>query len=263
MLGRNKIYSAKLAPFHISNSKLTLKFAQTPEQLDAIQALRYQIFGLEMGAKIPTAELERDIDEFDDYFDHMMVIDNQTEKIVGTYRLLNPENARKAGRLYAEGEFDLGNLTPIMDKAIELGRSCVHQDYRNGSTINLLWQGLTDYVALFDCGYLFGCASVYINNEPERIHKLTQTLLKKHAAPQNWLVYPKKNLPQVPFDEHTPEAVMPALLKGYLRAGVLVCGEPSLDEDFGCVDYFIIQPMAEMTNRYKKRFVSDPDKEKA
>lgn len=255
MLGQRKEYSAKLAQFNLSNNKLTLRFAQTPEELDAIQALRYQIFGLEMGSYLPTAHLKRDIDEFDDYFDHMMVIDNETEEIIGTYRLLSPENAKKAGRLYSEGEFNLDNLTPIMDKAIELGRSCVHKDYRNGITINLLWQGLTSYVALLGCDYLFGCASVYINDEPERIHKLTQSLLEKHGAPENWRVFPKKVLPPAPFDDNTSSAPIPPLLKGYLRAGVLVCGEPNLDKEFGCVDYFIVQPMSELTDLYKKRFI--------
>ncbi|WP_434779205.1 GNAT family N-acetyltransferase [Neisseria sp. Ec49-e6-T10] len=250
--GRSKKRTPELEQFMLSYKNLTLRFAQTPEELDAIQALRYQIFGLEMGSKLPTAYLERDIDDFDDFCDHLMVIDTQTDEVVGTYRLLNPTNAKKAGRLYSAGEFYLDNLTPILGKAIELGRSCVHEKYRTGTTINLLWQGLQAYVTLYNCDYLLGCASVFINNNPAGIHKLTKTLLAKHGAPDNWHVQPKKSLAYVPFDENTPEAVMPPLLKGYLRTGVLVCGEPSLDEDFGCVDYFIVQPMAELAERYQK-----------
>ena len=258
--GQQKNLDPKLADFSLSNGKLTIKFAHNLKQLDEIQALRYQIFGVEMGSYIPTAHLERDIDEFDDYCDHLMVLDNETGKIVGTYRLMNPISAKKAGRYYCAGEFEMDNLTGIMDKAVELGRSCVHQDYRTGNTINLLWQGLTEYVSIFDCDYLFGCASVYINNEPDRIHKLTQTLLKKHSAPAEWQVYPKKLVPEAPFDENTQDAPMPPLLKGYLRAGVLVCGEPSFDEEFGCADYFIVQPMREITERYHKRFVDKTEK---
>ena len=258
--GRQKTLDPKLMNFSLSNGKLTIKFASNIEQLDEIQALRYQIFGVEMGSYIPSAHLGRDIDEFDDYCDHLMVLDNETDKIVGTYRLMNPASAKKAGRYYCAGEFDMDNLAGIMGRSVELGRSCVHQNYRTGNTINLLWQGLTEYVDLFDCDYLFGCASVYINNEPERIHKLTQTLLKKHSAPAQWQVFPKKLIPAAPFDENTPDAPMPPLLKGYLRAGVLVCGEPSFDEEFGCADYFIVQPMREVTERYHKRFVDKTEK---
>ena len=121
--------------------RLTVSFAQSEAEVREAQRLRYQVFAEEMGARLNTLEPGIDIDIFDSYCDHLLVRDHDTLEVVGTYRVLNPAQARKIGSYYAETEFDLTRLSHLYDRMVEVGRSCVHTDYRNGATIALLWSG--------------------------------------------------------------------------------------------------------------------------
>jgi putative hemolysin len=113
-----------------------------------------------MGAKVGDADTGIDSDDFDPYCDHLIVRDLDTLRVVGTYRILAPHRARELGRLYSQGEFDLSRLHHIAPRMVEVGRSCVHRDYRSGSTILLLWAGMAHYMKSGTYSHLIGCASV-------------------------------------------------------------------------------------------------------
>lgn len=144
-------------------ARLSVRLAANADELRQAQKLRYRIFGEEMGAQLASAQLGIDCDEYDELCDHLVVVSPDGE-VVGTYRMLSPDNARRAPKLYSEHEFDLSRLTHVRDSLVEVGRSCVHADYRTGGTIALLWSGLAQYVREHNAEYLAGCASVSLND---------------------------------------------------------------------------------------------------
>ena len=123
-------------------TKLFYCFAQNAADIEEAQRLRYKVFAEEMGARLSTRKAGVDEDIFDPYCDHLLVRDGDSNEVVGTYRILSPEKARKIGGFYSEGEFDLTRLAHLSDRMVEVGRSCVHPDYRSGAVITLLWAGL-------------------------------------------------------------------------------------------------------------------------
>src|SRR4051812_3577718 len=149
--------SADAAP---NFSKLILSLATTSAEVEEVQRLRYKVFIEAMGLVNLTDSEGLEIDEFDAYCDHLIVRDAKTLKVVGTYRLLSPNAARKIGRFCAEQEFDLTRLTHLRDRICEAGRACIDPDYRSGGVIMMLWAGLAAYMQREKCEYLIGCASI-------------------------------------------------------------------------------------------------------
>lgn len=239
------------------SSQLTMRLTSDPEDIRRAQALRFEVFGNEMGAKLASAHLGTDKDEYDDVCDHLIVEDTQKQLIVGTYRILPPEAAKKVPSLYSEHEFDLSNLTKIRNQIIEVGRSCVHKDYRSGSVIALLWSGLADYVTQHNGGYLAGCASVSLADGGSLAINLYRQMAERYMVPSEWKVFPLNPLPEA--IQHLPDSDSPvqppALIKGYLRAGSYIGGEPAWDPDFNCADFFMLLPMKKVTSRYNKHFI--------
>ena len=123
-----------------------IEWASSAGEVKEAQRLRYKVFAEEMGANLPKNPEGLDIDEFDAYCDHLLIRDQDSLKVVGTYRVLPPNKAQQIGRLYSDSEFDLSRLDHLRPKLVELGRSCVHQDYRSGAVIMALWSGLAQYM---------------------------------------------------------------------------------------------------------------------
>ncbi|QLG88682.1 GNAT family N-acetyltransferase [Chitinibacter bivalviorum] len=236
-----------------SNHSLSVSIAKTKSEIKAAQALRYRVFAEEMGAKLSTKEPGLDQDLFDKYCDHLIAQDNLTGEVIGTYRILPPHKARKVGSYYSDTEFDLTRLQHIRSQLVELGRTCVHPDYRTGSTIALLWSGLTQYMVKNNYQYMMGCASVSLNDGGHTAASLYRKIAKKAMAPVEWRVFPRCPLPISALDEKI-EIETPALIKGYLRAGALVCGEPAWDPDFNTADFLMLLPTQNINNRYAKHF---------
>ncbi|MDC7718980.1 GNAT family N-acetyltransferase [Vogesella sp. DC21W] len=241
--------TAVLAPA----SKLSVRVAHSAKDIRRAQKLRYQVFAQEMGAKLASAAEGIDRDEYDPYCDHLIVEDNTTGKVVGTYRMLPPHKARQLPSLYSEHEFDMSRLAGIRDHIIEIGRSCVHKDYRRGAVIALLWAGLADYVRQHGGQYLAGCASVSLADGGHQAVSLYRLLESKNLSPAEWRVTPHLPLPlgEVQDDSQVP---VPPLIKGYLRAGAWVCGEPAWDPDFNCADFFMLLPMSRLDMRHQRHF---------
>jgi len=234
--------------------RLTYSLARTQTELEAAQRIRFKVFAEEMGAKLPSAHLGLDIDRFDQYCDHLLVRDHSNEKVVGTYRILPPEQAVKAGGYYSETEFDLSRLENLRDRMVEVGRSCVHQDYRDGATITQLWSGLADYVGKHNHEYLIGCASISMGDGGHYAASVYNKIHTLHAAPAEYRVFPHCRLPLESLNQEL-DVIIPPLIKGYLRLGAYIAGEPAWDPDFNCADVFILMPVSRMNARYAKHFM--------
>lgn len=234
--------------------RLTHSLARTQNELEAAQRIRFKVFAEEMGAKLPSAHLGLDIDRFDKFCDHLLVRDHSNEKVVGTYRILPPEQAIKTGGYYSETEFDLSRLENLRDRMVEVGRSCVHEDYRDGATITQLWSGLAEYVTKNNHEYLIGCASISMGDGGHYAASVYNKIHKLHAAPAEYRVFPHCRLPLESLNQNL-DVIIPPLIKGYLRLGAYIAGEPAWDPDFNCADVFILMPVSRMNARYAKHFM--------
>lgn len=239
---------------HQPLAKLAVSMARTGAEVEEAQRVRYQVFAEEMGAKLPTANEGLDRDRFDRYCEHLLVRELENNKVVGTYRIMPPEQARVAGGYYSETEFDLSALADLRDNLVEVGRSCVHQDYRDGATITQLWSGLADYISRHNHEYLIGCASISMADGGHYAASVYNKIHKLHAAPGEYRVTPHRRLPLESLNQNM-EVIIPPLIKGYLRLGAYICGEPAWDSDFNCADVFIMLPVERLSARYAKHFM--------
>lgn len=237
-----------------SQRQLSVGLAHTLAEVEAAQRLRYKIFAEEMGARLVSARDGIDCDHYDPFCDHLLVKDKQTGEVVGTYRMLPPEKAQEAGGLYSQSEFDLSRLAHILPNTVEVGRSCVHPDYRTGATIGLLWNGLANYMMQRGYGYLLGCASMSMADGGHNAANVYQSVKEKYLGPAEWRVFPNCPLPVVSLQNDLPPDV-PALIKGYLRVGCYVCGDPAWDADFNTADLLVMLPMERMNHRYMRHFM--------
>jgi len=237
-----------------TQSRLFVGLAKTGSDVEDAQRIRYKVFGEEMGAKLPSAELGLDIDRYDRYCDHLLARDLGTNEVIGTYRILPPEQAIKAGGYYSETEFDISSLAHLRDSMVEVGRSCVHPDYRDGATITQLWGGLADYIATNSHEFIIGCASISMNDGGHYAASVYNKIHKLHAAPAGLRVEPLRPLPLDNLNQDL-EVIIPPLIKGYLRLGAYIGGAPAWDPEFNCADLFILLPVARMNERYAKHFM--------
>lgn len=233
---------------------LSVGLARNEDDVRAAQALRYKVFGEEMGARLQCREAGIDSDLFDPYCEHLLVRDDNTGEVVGTYRILPPAQARKVGSYYSETEFDLTRLYHIRSSMVEIGRSCVHADYRSGATIALLWSGLADYMLRNGYEYLVGCASISMADGGHMAASIYRELKQKALSPVEWRVFPRCPLPLEALDDRI-DVTLPPLIKGYMKAGAYVCGDPAWDPDFNTADVFILLPMSRINPRYARHFL--------
>lgn len=238
-------------------SKLILSVASTAEEVREVQRLRYKVFIETMGLTALQNVDGLDKDEFDDYCDHLIVRDTKTLKIVGTYRILGPHGAREIGRYYSESEFDLSRFEHIRGQIAEAGRACIHPDYRSGAVIMLLWSGLAAFMRREQCNYLVGCASISLADGGINANAICASLKPEDMAPIEYRV-----TPLLPFPLHSEidsqfKSNVPPLLKGYLRAGAWVCGDPAWDPDFHCADLFLLLPLENLEGRYSRHYLKD------
>ena len=231
---------------------LMVGFARSQSEINDAQRLRYRIFAGEMGAKLPTRIPGVDHDIYDPHCEHLVVRDAGTGEVVGTYRILSPVKAQQIG-YYSENEFDLTRLQHLRPRLVEIGRSCVHPDYRSGATITLLWAGLAEYMLKNRYDYLMGCASVSMADGGHAAASL-YSRLAEHLGPQEYRVFPRCPLPLAALRNDQPVET-PPLIKGYLRAGAWICGEPAWDPDFNTADLPVLLPMARLSERYAKHYM--------
>ena len=245
---------AGIIPRQVHQSALTVSWARHQDEVEEAQRLRFKVFAEEMGAALPSVKTGLDQDMFDNWCDHLLVRDEETLRVVGTYRVLTPDNASKLGCLYSETEFDLTRLAHLRPKMIELGRSCVHQDYRTGSVIMALWGGLGRYMIRGGYDSMLGCASVSMADGGHYAASLHHQLSKSHLASIEYRSFPRLALPVDSLNQCL-DVEPPALVKGYLRLGAKICGAPAWDPNFNTADFLTLLRISDMHPRYARHFL--------
>lgn len=235
--------------------RFSVGLAATPAEVVASQRLRYRVFAGELGAQIDDRGSELDRDRYDALCRHLLVRDNTTGAVVASTRLLCDEQARQAGGFYSSGEFDLDMVGGLAGRALEIGRTCVDADYRNGAVIATLWQGIAAIITSERFDYLFGCASISLEDGGARAHQLLQQIRERHMASERFRVRPFNPLPRADAPVEGT-ARMPPLLKAYISLGALACGEPYWDRDFQCADVFMLLDVSELNPRYARHFLN-------
>ncbi len=245
----NTAYATELSPAPY----LSVELVQDPQTLEAAQALRYQVFSEECGARLGTASMGLDQDIFDLHCEHLVVRDRRSGEIVATTRLLDSQGAQQAGGFYSESEFQLVGLPQLRGRILEIGRTCVHARFRNGATISVLWSGLAQLMNERRYEFLMGCASVSMADGGIQAHAVMQRLRERYLC-REWLnAIPRLPLPEIDLPENVT-AQLPPLLKAYMRLGAKLCGEPCWDPQFNVADVFILLRREQLCPRYARHF---------
>ncbi len=253
-----------------TETHFTLKLAATPDDLRAAQRLRYAVFIEELGGDGPMvdhdARLEKD--EFDPVFDHLLLIDNRRDAdaldhVVGVYRLLRSDQAEKVGQFYTEAEYDLTPLKSSGRRLLELGRSCLHPEYRGGTAMYHLWNGLARYVMDHDIEVLFGVASFH-GTDIKALEMALSYLHHYHLAPQDLRVRAQPDhfqrmdlLEKDALDRKAAMLATPALIKAYLRLGGYVGEGAFVDHAFNTTDVCLLVDTARMNAKNRARYTRD------
>lgn len=234
-------------PFNVS-------WAATWAEVREAQRLRYRVFALEMGARVPSARHGLDADEFDAYCDHLLVRESGGGAVIGTYRVLAGTQAEAAGGLYTDEAFDLAPLQHLRPRLAEIGRACVDARHRHGGVILALWRALAEYMVDRDVSTMVGCCSVPLSDGGRSAASLWRRLSRTRLVEPELQVQPRLPFPVHLLDGHH-DAEAPALLKGYLRLGARVMGAPAWDPDFGCADLPLLLQFDDIAPRYRQRLL--------
>jgi hypothetical protein len=230
-----------------------ITWASNMSEVKEAQRLRYKVFAEEMGAKLPSNPENLDIDEFDAYCDHLLIRDQESLQVVGTYRVLPPHKALEIGRLYSDSEFDLARLDHLRPKLVEVGRSCVHEDFRSGAVIMALWSGLAQYMQKHEYEIMLGCASIPMGDGGHFAASLYNSLSNDQMAPVESHAFPRLPLPLERLNGGLA-VEPPPLIKGYLKLGAKICSAPAWDPDFNTADVLTMLRLSDINPRYAKHF---------
>ena len=245
---------------------LRIRLAEDEGEVEAAQHLRYRVFYEDMAAK-PTAEMaasRRDFDSYDEFCDHILVFDRARDSgpdaVVGTYRVMRRDQARRRGQFYTSDEYDIQCLLDYPGEILELGRSCVDADYRTGPTMQLLWRGIAEYVFHYDIDIMFGCASLP-GTDPDalglpltylHLHHLAPPALRPAARRERFVSM--ERLAKDEVDVAAARRAVPPLIKGYLRLGGFVGEGAVVDYDFGTTDVCVVVKTEQVTERYYRHY---------
>ncbi|BBX97666.1 GNAT family N-acetyltransferase [Mycobacterium lacus] len=230
--------------------------------IEAAQRLRYDVFSSTPGFALPAAGDGRDVDRFDEYCDHLLVRDDGTGELVGCYRMLPPAGAIAAGGLYTATEFDVRAFDSLRPSLVEMGRAVVREGHRNGGVVLLMWAGILAYLDRYDYDYVTGCVSVPIDTDGEapgsQIRGVRDFALSRHASHYRVRPYRPVRIDGKGLDDLAPppRPTIPPLMRGYLRLGARVCGEPAHDPDFGVGDFCALLAKQHADTRYLRRLRS-------
>ena len=240
----------------LQKPRFEVGFASTREEVQETQRLRYRIFAGELGANLgASGEGGLDHDQYDPFCRHLMVRDTASGEIIACTRILTGDRASDAGGFYSESEFDLAMLDSLPGRVMEIGRTCVAAEHRGGAAIATLWQGIAGYIINHGFDYLFGCASIGLEDGGAQAHAILEQIRVKHMAPERQRVRPFIPLPAADARVPAGKPKMPPLLKAYLSLGAKACGEAYWDRDFNCADLFMLLNVSELNPRYARHFL--------
>lgn len=254
----------------LEHGNFLIKLVENKSELKSAQSLRYSVFYKERNAKPSLSKkiIKLDYDSIDHFAHHLIVIDKTRKKssnqIVGTYRLLKGDFARQLGGFYTSSEFDLTNIIKIYrdNQILELGRSCIHKDYRNRNIMSLIWKVIARYINLYDIKILFGCASF----PGIDVFKFSEQLffLRDNFSLPNDLSVKSLDKDIFSIDTFKIKKVdmistflkLPPLIKGYLRVGGKVSDSYFVDHQFNTIDLCIAVKTENIDYKYKKKYLN-------
>jgi len=261
-ISRSKIknYAPKI-PIYLEKKSFIIKTADNAQELYDALKLRHEIFIEELLHKKKKSGM--DIDHFDRKCDHLLIIDKRNNKLIGTYRMQSSLHTKK---WYTATEFHMKHIRKLPGNKLELGRACVHPDYRNGVTISLLWEGIHAYMLASDTRYMFGCSSIKTMDKEEIKHIYYYLKQQNHITDEH-KVRPRgkfnvhglrRHLRKHPHSHGVVESIevlqkIPSLLQSYLKAGAKVCGSPAIDKSFRCIDFLTLLDVADMGEKYLRK----------
>lgn len=243
-------------PVNFTRGHFTVKTIESKRELWQVMTLRYEVFHREyMHKKLPYGI---DRDRYDAYADHLAIVDNRINKIVGTYRLIS--DARSAD-FYSKTEFNIDDLLARDSGKVELSRACIHRDYRNGAVITLLWRGIMEYLTASGSRWLFGMGSVKTVN-PDELASVYKCLLNDGSVDYSYSIKALDGFAIPDFADRLKRAEItesareqiPTLLKSYIRAGAVISGDPAIDLDFNCGDLFVVMDISKLSSTYNRKY---------
>lgn len=235
-----------------------VRFARSAEDLAAAQALRFRVFNLELGEGLEASHLTgRDEDAFDTGCHHLLVIDDEVDEIIGTYRMQTHAMASRHKGFYSSGEFDLSALgDEVLTRGVEVGRACVDLEHRKQRVLFALWRGLAAYMLAKGTRYLFGCCSLTSQSQAEGLATMARLREMGVVAPDP-LVKPLPGLECVgpaPTPEQIAAVKIPTLFGTYLRFRSLVHSEPAVDREFKTIDWIVVMDIEALDPRTVQLF---------
>ena len=254
-------------PLIVEQELFLIKFAENQEEVEAALRLRYEVFNIEQGIGLQSAtDDEKDCDEFDEHCLHLIIVEKKTSRIVGTYRVNPGPTARKYLGFYAAREFNIKGLDGLQDEILEVGRSCVHPEYRSGAAIGLLWSGISGALIRTGLSYTLGCVSLDAT-DPNVGWALYEYFKQRGTLCEQLVATPGKGFELPARDQEKIDKLLedkvallkhiPSLFKGYLRLGVKICGVPIWDKEFGTIDFLILLNYHTMPEKYYKHFFKE------
>lgn len=238
------------APAHYAT-----RLARNAEEIRAAQALRFEVFNLELHEGLAASNATGlDADPFDDPCDHLVVEHLPSNSIVGTYRLQSGSGAQANLGYYCAQEFHFDVFEPMRGELIELGRACVHRRHRNLVVLGLLWKGIADYAKTRGARYLIGCSSVTSQDAAVGASAYAN-LCRKHLVAPEWRTTP---LPayECSLNQMAAEPIsIPKLLRAYLTLGAKICGPPALDRQFKTIDFLTLLDLDALHPLVRQRFL--------
>lgn len=245
--------------------RLEASWADSTAELREAQRLRFDVFAGEGGARLappPGTPPGHDADRFDAFCAHLLVravvAGEDSGEVVGTYRVLTPDGARRAGGFYSETEFDLAPLSAMRARLAELGRSCIHPAWRTGGTILALWSALGEFMTLHGLDVAFGCASIGMRDGGHAAASLWRQLSATHLAPAERRVRPLQPLALETL-RNDLDVETPPLIRGYLRCGAQLLGPPARDPEFGTADLPMLMTLDGLPRRHRRHFLGDTE----
>ena len=249
----------------IRSGNLEVRLASGLQEIDAALRLRFEVFNLELQEGLLSSyDRGYDTDAYDAWCDHLIVRDLELDRVVGTYRLLRQSVAARHIGFYSENEFDLSRLkdaAATRGELLELGRSCIAFSHRSFATINLLWAAIARYATCHGINLLFGCGSLHCS-DPAEVWPIYRYLHDHHLAPAEYRVAPVDacrlpfvGMPSPSEPERDIVRRLSPIIRGYLRTGALIGGEPAYDREFGTADVLVLLEMDRLAHRYRHHYV--------
>lgn len=258
-LPNNTIKTTPITELLIPGHKYSVKLAQSRAEIEAALRLRFDVFNIELGEGLESSyKKEMDEDEYDAQCHHLLVVENSSKEVIGTYRMQDNKMAMNGNGFYTQSEFDLSGFSDeVLDNVVELGRACIHRDHRSGRVLYLLWRGLAKYLQLSQKRFLFGCCSITSQNpaEGKAVYEYLITNGKLHSK-YNLTVQPDFECLSLADDySFKGDVKIPQLFRLYMDVGTLVCSPPALDSTFKTIDFLILLDKESLSEQSKSLFL--------